>query len=75
MIKVNRLLNLDKKFKRYSSWSGADGVFTNIYKDTILWYFSDTFIGDSNEFDQRINFTLINNSLAISDKKVENIAF
>lgn len=38
-------------------------------------YFSDTFIGDSNKLDERISFELINNSLAISDIKLNNINF
>lgn len=75
MIKVEKLENLNLKFKRFHGWSGADGVFSYIYKDQILWYFSDTFIGDSDCFGKRINFQLINNSLAISSLDVNEINF
>ena len=75
MIKVERLFNIDQKFKRYSGWSGADGIFLNDYNGEILMYFSDTFIGKSNSDDKRTNFELINNSLAISDENLNNINF
>lgn len=75
MINVIRLYDLEKKFKRYHGWSGGDGIFCNDYKNEILWYFSDTFIGESTLDDKRINFDLINNSLAISDKKLSNFDF
>ena len=75
MINVVRLSDIDKKFKRYHDWSGADGIYTYNYDGEILMYFSDTFIGDSNKLDERISFELINNSLAISDKKLNKINF
>ena len=75
MINVKRLLDLDCKFKRYDGWSGADGIFSFVYKDNILMYFSDTFIGKSNELDKRISFELINNSLAISSVDLDKIKF
>ena len=65
MINAIRLSDIDKKFKRYHGWSGADGIYTYNYNGEILMYFSDTFIGDSNELDERLTFDLINNSLAL----------
>lgn len=75
MINSIRLHDIDQKFKRYHGWSGADGIFTYNYNGEILMYFSDTFIGESNEKDIRLSFELINNSLAISDNKLNNINF
>lgn len=75
MINAIRLRDIDKKFKRYHGWSGADGIYTYNYNGEILMYFSDTFIGDSNDLDERLTFDLINNSLAISDIKLNNINF
>ena len=75
MINSIRLSDIDKKFKRYHGWSGADGIYTYNYNGEILMYFSDTFIGDSNDLDERLTFDLINNSLAISDIKLNNINF
>lgn len=75
MIKVTKLTSLNKKFKRHHGWSGADGIFSYSYKDKIIFYFSDTFIGDSDENDKRISFELINNSFATSDKKLNEIDF
>lgn len=75
MINVERLYNLEDKFKRYSGWSGADGVFSFYYNDQFVWYFSDTFIGESNQQDQRLSFELINNSLAISNLTLEEFKF
>ena len=73
MIKVDRLFDLDKKFLNYSSWSGADGIYSYKVGEVIYMYFSDTFIGDSSSDGIRQNFTLINNSLATSYKN--NISF
>lgn len=75
MINVIRLYDLEKKFKRYHGWSGGDGIFCNKYKNEILWYFSDTFVGESTSDDKRINFDLINNSLAISNEELSNFDF
>ena len=75
MIKVKRLIKYNKKFKRYSGWSGADGIFSFVYNEKVLMYFSDTFIGNSNDKGKRISFQLINNSLAITDKNINEINF
>ena len=75
MIKVKKLYSINKKFKRYHGWSGADGIFTYKYNQKIIMYFSDTFVGESNTKGQRVSFQLINNSLAISDKKLTKIDF
>ena len=75
MIKVKKLYSINKKFKRYQGWSGADGIFTYKYNQKIIMYFSDTFVGESNTKGQRVSFQLINNSLAISDEKLTKIDF
>ena len=66
MIKAKRLIKYNKKFKRYSGWSGADGIFSFVYNEKVLMYFSDTFIGNSNDKGKRISFQLINNKDPIS---------
>ena len=75
MIKSVRLFELESKFKRHHGWAGADGVFSIAYNNDVFWYFSDTFIGDSSEDDQRLNFELINNSLAISNMDLSEFKF
>ena len=75
MIKVKKLYSINRKFKRYHGWSGADGIFTYKYNQNIIMYFSDTFIGESNAKGHRISFQLINNSLAISDENLNKIDF
>ena len=61
MIKGKKLYSINKKFKRYHGWSGADGIFTYKYNQKIIMYFSDTFVGESNTKGQRVSFKLINN--------------
>ena len=75
MIKVKRLYELENKFKRHHGWSGADGVFSIAYNNDVFWYFSDTFIGNSSKEGIRLNFELINNSLAISNKELTKFDF
>ncbi len=36
-------------FYKTSGWTGGDGVYTHIIDDTIIWYFSDTFVGEVDE--------------------------
>lgn len=72
MIKSVSLESLDSLFLNYKGWSGGDGIFSFNYLDQIIFYFSDTFIGESTLSKKRINFHLINNSLAIlKDKKIK----
>lgn len=67
-MKSYNLEKLDQLFLRYNGWSGADGVFSFKYENEILLYFSDTFIGNATKDKIRLNYTLINNSLAIYNK-------
>lgn len=76
MIKVESMPELSKTFKRYSGWSGADGIYTFNRGNKVLWYFSDTFVGDSDkETDKRIKYSFINNSFGISSKHIDDIEF
>lgn len=65
MININELGDLNNKFYRFSGWTGADGIYSFKVDNKILFYFSDTFIGNSNKNGIRDDFTLINNSLAV----------
>lgn len=74
MIKARKLKNINKLFKRYSGWSGADGIYSFKYENKIFCYFSDTFIGESDKkTDKRINYEFINNSALIMDKNYHHI--
>jgi len=76
MTKTIKLTNLTETFKRYSGWSGADGIYTFRYLDKVLWYFSDTFVGESNrETNKRIKYSFINNSLGVSTQKITDMDF
>jgi len=62
-------------FDRTSGWTGADGIYSiplsghESYPasapESTLFVFSDTFIGNINEQDQRSNSKMINNTLAL----------
>jgi hypothetical protein len=65
-------------FDRTSGWTGADGIYSiplsgnEIYTESepesTLFVFSDTFIGDINEQDQRSNSKMVNNTLALLEE-------
>lgn len=74
-MKVKVLKDINSVFKRYHGWSGGDGVYTNIYKNKIIWYFSDTFIGDSFKNGMRKDFKMIHNSFALSSLAIDDIEF
>jgi len=48
-----------------SSWIGADGDYSvALDKDTVLWLYSDTFVGNVKD-NRRVDTVMINNSIAI----------
>lgn len=58
-------------FQRTDGWIGADGNYSvPIKKDTVVWLFSDTFVGEVRD-NRRVNHVMINNSIGIEhlDKK------
>ena len=75
MINIEVLEKIDRVFKRYEGWSGSDGVYTFSYRNEILWYFSDTFVGRSTSQGKRINPVFIHNSMAISSREITDIRF
>ena len=55
----------DKLFQRTNGWIGADGNYSvPLSDDTILWLFSDTWIGEVKD-GKRVGPHLINNSIGI----------
>lgn len=55
----------DALFRQSSSWIGADGDYSiALDKDTVLWLYSDTFIGKVKD-NRRLDAVMINNSAAI----------
>jgi hypothetical protein len=77
-IAVEPVYEWDALFSRYEGWSGADGIFSiplNGYDapgkakgNKTLFLFSDTYIGKVNPVTrQRLQSSIINNSLAILD--------
>jgi hypothetical protein len=67
--------DLDNFFIRSSGWNGADGVYTFAFGNKLLWYFSDTFVGEVDSTRTRQNNKMINNSYAVSDLDGSDIVF
>lgn len=54
-------------FYKTKGWTGADGVYTHIKDDLIIWYFSDTFIGEVDDNQMRKEgFVMKNHSFGYS---------
>jgi len=74
-IKAVPMPERDALFQRADGWIGADGNYSiALDKDTVLWLFSDTFVGKVQD-NHRIDTVMINNTLGIehlgSDMPVE----
>jgi len=72
---VERALDWDALLDRTSGWTGADGIYSiplsgievpqQNPRETTLLLFSDTFIGEVDTNNQRLNSSLVNNTYAI----------
>jgi hypothetical protein len=72
----------DNLFDRNEGWTGADGIYSiplnefdapsNTPADSQLILFSDTFIGEVDNNNQRRNTSLINNTLALMQSNIPN---
>ena len=59
----------NKIFHTQRGWIGADGDYSvTLTNDTVLWLFSDTFIGEVRD-GKRVNARMINNSVALQHGK------
>ena len=59
--------DLDARFQNTNGWIGADGSYSvPLSKDTTLWLFSDTFVGEIRG-GKRVKARMINNSVAIQN--------
>jgi hypothetical protein len=78
----------DNLFDRHSGWTGSDGIYSiplngfdapsNTPADSQLILFSDTFIGQVDSNNRRLNASLINNTLALMPNNIpdpNNIQF
>lgn len=64
-IKAEAAPEYDALFTRTSGWIGADGDYSvALDKNTVLWLFSDTFVGKVTD-GKRVDTVMINNSAAI----------
>lgn len=77
-IKVESNPEWTNVFKRDSGWFGGDGIFAIPYsgldskeKDSILFLFSDTMIGEIKEDSLQPGYTMVNNSIAFYTKGKE----
>jgi hypothetical protein len=74
-VRVERALDWDDLLNRSSGWTGADGIYSiplsgieipeQNPQETTLLLFSDTFIGEVDSNNQRLNSSLVNNTYAI----------
>lgn len=76
------MVNFTGQFSSYSSWSGADGVFStrldgyqamNAEPSKTIFHFSDTYYGEVNPVTkQRVNNKMVNNSFAYLENEKMN---
>lgn len=74
-IKAEPMPERNARFLRTDGWIGADGNYSiALDKDTVLWFFSDTFVGRVRD-NRRIDTVMINNSIGVehlgTDEPVE----
>lgn len=80
MFETRRAMEWDNLLDRKSGWTGADGIYSiplnsfeapsNSPADSQLILFSDTFIGEVDSNNHRVNARLINNTIALLPSNV-----
>ena len=68
-ISVETLPEYDALFSDTEGWTGGDGVYSAaLNRNTISWFFGDTWIGQIKN-NRQVNATLVNNTVAIQQGK------